>query len=81
MGSKGAMIAKIDLQKAYDNVSWSFIREVLEFFDFPSGFIFLIMFCISNIDLAIIWNGEVLPAFKPQQGEHKFNLCCLIYLF
>ncbi|OMO87284.1 reverse transcriptase [Corchorus capsularis] len=67
-GSKGAVIAKIDLQKAYDNVSWSFLREVLVFYDFPAGLINLIMYCVSNIDLAIIWNGEVLPAFHPQQG-------------
>ncbi|OMO84846.1 reverse transcriptase [Corchorus capsularis] len=67
-GRKGAMILKIDLQKAYDNVSWEFLHEVLNFFGFPTQLISLIMFCVTNIDLSIIWNGKALPSFKPQQG-------------
>ncbi|OMO53937.1 reverse transcriptase [Corchorus capsularis] len=67
-GRKGAMILKIDLQKAYDNVSWEFLHEVLNFFGFPTQLISLIMFCVTNIDLSIIWNGDALPSFKPQQG-------------
>ncbi|OMO92659.1 reverse transcriptase [Corchorus olitorius] len=26
------------------------------------------MFCISNMDIAVVWNGEVLPAFRPERG-------------
>lgn len=67
-GRQGGMICKIDLHKAYDSVSWQFIRESLLFFHVPVSLVDLIMFCISNIDIAVIWNGEGLPAFRPERG-------------
>lgn len=48
------MICKIDLQKAYDNVSWSFVREVLLFYDISVSLLNLIMFCISNVDILVV---------------------------
>ena len=35
----GFMAIKLDLQKAYDRVNWSFILIVLEKFGFAEGFI------------------------------------------
>lgn len=70
-GRKGAMVLKVDLQKAYDNVSWSFLNEVLLFYEFPTQLISLIIFCVTHIDLSILWNGEALPSFRPQQGLRK----------
>ena len=34
-GRKGYMTIKIDLEKAYDRIEWSFIREMLLKFNFP----------------------------------------------
>ena len=42
-GRKGYMAIKIDLEKAYDKIEWSFIREMLIFFNFPAILIKLIM--------------------------------------
>lgn len=38
-GKKGAMIVKIDLEKAYDRVDWQFLEEVINKvgFDSPMG--------------------------------------------
>lgn len=67
-GRKGAMILKIDLHKAFDSVSWSFLREVLLHFNFPVKLVDLIMFSITSSKLTILWNGESLPSFAPGRG-------------
>lgn len=45
-GRLGSMVFKIDLHKAYDSVSWVFLRQVLVYFNFPTQFFNLIMFCV-----------------------------------
>lgn len=67
-GRRGAMALKIDLHKAFDSVSWSFLREVLHHFNFPPPLIELIMFSISSNRLSILWNGCSLPPFSPGRG-------------
>jgi hypothetical protein len=43
---KGDMVFKIDLEKAYDNVSWEFLQFCLQRNGFPLITIKLIMFCL-----------------------------------
>lgn len=45
-GSEGLMAIKIDLEKAHDRLEWSFIRDTLLLYKFPSHLISLIMSCI-----------------------------------
>lgn len=40
-------LLKIDLQKAYDTLSWSFLRDVLQLYGFDPWFIDRVMTCIS----------------------------------
>lgn len=42
-GKSGFMAIKIDLEKAYDRLEWSFIRDVLLLFNLPSSMVDLIM--------------------------------------
>ena len=42
-GRVGVMALKIDLEKAFDRLEWSFVREVLVHFNFPPTLIALIM--------------------------------------
>jgi hypothetical protein len=65
---KGDMVFKIDLEKAYDNVSWEFLRSCLQRNGFPPITIKLIMFRVSSSSLAILWNGRRLPSFTPTRG-------------
>lgn len=46
---KSYMAIKVDLRKAYDCLSWSFIRETLILADFPSDLITIIMDCITTV--------------------------------
>ena len=60
-GKTGGMVLKIDLEKAYDRISWEFIHHTLREFNLNATWITLIMNCVSNVDSSIIWNGEALP--------------------
>ena len=47
-GKEGYMTMKIDLEKAYDRLEWSFVHKVLQAFRFPYNLIKLIKSCIST---------------------------------
>ncbi|XP_057451810.1 uncharacterized protein LOC130743585 [Lotus japonicus] len=64
----GSLAFKIDLETAYDSVSWSFLEDILHWFGFPNGLINLIMRCVSASTLSILWNGSRLPSFHPGRG-------------
>lgn len=53
------MILKLDLDKDYDRLKWSFIRETLEDARLPSALVDVIIRCISKGDCRFLWNGEV----------------------
>ena len=47
-GNTNLMAAKIDLDKAYDKLDWSFIKFTLCFYHFPELVVDLILNCISS---------------------------------
>lgn len=67
-GKVGYMVVKIDLEKAYDRLEWSFICEVLYAANFPSNLIQLIMSCVSSATTLILFNGGALEPFLPSSG-------------
>ena len=64
-GKTGYVVIKLDLEKAYDHLKWSFIQETLVFFQLPSNLITLIMNMISSTQFHILWNGMPLPEVVP----------------
>ena len=57
---------KIDLEKAYDRLEWSFIYKILRVFRFPQNIIKLIMSCVSSTSISILVNGGKLdPLLHP----------------
>ena len=67
-GCEGYMVVKVDLEKAYDRLEWSFIHNVLQAFRFSHNIIKLIMSCISTSSLSMLVNGCTLEAFNPSRG-------------
>lgn len=64
----GFMVVKIDLEKAYDRLEWSFIKMVHEHFNFPRNIINLIMSCVTITSASILFNGGKLSSFQPSRG-------------
>lgn len=56
----GVMAIKIDLEKAYDRIEWSFIRDTLALFKFPKHLISLIMNCVSSQSIFVLFNRGAL---------------------
>ncbi|KAH9666673.1 reverse transcriptase domain-containing protein [Citrus sinensis] len=70
----GQMLIKVDLEKAYDRLSWDFIFETLCEAGIPSDLIRITMDCITSASIQILWNGECTEEFVPsrgiRQGDH-----------
>ena len=67
-GVKGYMAIKIDFEKAYDRLRWSFIRDTLHQMNLPLLLINVIMECISTAAMQVLWNGEPTAKFHPTRG-------------
>ena len=86
-GKNGIMAIKIDLEKAYDKIEWSFIREMLLSLNFPSNLVELIMSCLSSVSSSLLFNGGCLDPFWPSRGIRQGDplspylfIICIEYL-
>lgn len=62
------MLIKLDLEKAFDRLEWSFIYKVLRFFNFPPRTTNLIMHCITTSSIGMLVNGTKPKYFQPSRG-------------
>ncbi|KAL0324687.1 UNVERIFIED_CONTAM: hypothetical protein Scaly_2435800 [Sesamum calycinum] len=62
--SKGNLILKLDMSKAYDRVKWKFLYAILEKMGFPTRFIALIKLLLNTTGFTILVNGEPSGFFK-----------------
>nr|KYP44247.1 Transposon TX1 uncharacterized [Cajanus cajan] len=53
---KGWMALKIDLEKVYNRLKWSFVKETLHDIYLPHKFIDIVWTCISTSNLCMLWN-------------------------
>ena len=86
-GREGFMVIKINLEKVYDRLEWSFIRMVLDHFGFPKNFSELILSCVSTTSTSLLFNGSKLEAFSPSRGIRQGDpispyifLLCIKYM-
>lgn len=57
-------ILKIDLSKAFNQVSWLYLRMLLTHLGFPLPFINWIMCCITTVSFSVLINGSASNFFS-----------------
>ena len=57
-GKKGSFAIKVDVEKAYDRLEWSFQRDTLGEVGFNDPFCSLIMHCVGSTFMQALWNRE-----------------------
>lgn len=67
-GRVGYMALKIDLEKAYDKIEWSFIRDMLIRVNLPTDLRDIIISCVSTVSTSILFNEEALDQIYPSRG-------------
>lgn len=67
-GLKGFMALKIDLEKAYDRVKWSFLLSCLRELQIPEHVVLLIHNCLQSSSMNIRFNGVEGKEFQPSRG-------------
>lgn len=67
-GKVGSMVLKIDLEKAYNKLSWGFISDSLQATCFNHSWVTNIMKCVESPRLVVLWNRERLDWINPSRG-------------
>uniref|UniRef100_A0A803PZ52 Reverse transcriptase domain-containing protein n=1 Tax=Cannabis sativa TaxID=3483 RepID=A0A803PZ52_CANSA len=67
-GKLGWVGLKLDMEKAFDRVEWSFLMAILHRFQFPSHFINLIYQCVSSTSIRFSINGQITDPILPSRG-------------
>ncbi|XP_074304928.1 uncharacterized protein LOC141639779 [Silene latifolia] len=62
------VIMKLDLQKAYDSIEWSFLEDMLKALNFPTHFLNMLMECVTTPHFSLSLNGEQFGYFKGRRG-------------
>ncbi|XP_059668918.1 uncharacterized protein LOC132314010 [Cornus florida] len=62
------MALKMDLRKAYDSVSWDFIRKTLQLYGFSATWIKWIMQCVTSSKFSVLCNGVPTGFFAAGRG-------------
>lgn len=65
---KGAMIIKLDMEKAYDRMEWNYVEETMINAGIPRMLVDISMNCIRMGSCRLLWNGEVTEAINPSRG-------------
>lgn len=62
------ILCKLDIERAFDNVHWNFLLDMLKLIGFGGELIKWIFYCMSTVKLSIIINGSPKGIFATQKG-------------
>ncbi|CAL1378948.1 unnamed protein product [Linum trigynum] len=67
-GKKGYMALKVDMEKAYDRVEWTFLLTILEKLGFSSVWVGWIQECLRSASFLVMMNGTPSVYFTASRG-------------
>ena len=62
------VLCKLDIEKAYDHVDWSFLLSVMGMMGFGEKWLRWMQWCISTTNFSILVNGTSLGFFQNSRG-------------
>ena len=62
------LVCKLDIEKAYDNISWSFLMKVLKKMGFGSRWMDWMWWCFSTAKFSVLINGAPAGFFSSSKG-------------
>jgi hypothetical protein len=63
-----ALVLKLDLKKAFDNIDWGFLRLILLSAGFGIKITDWVMSCVTSANFVVLINGEATKFFKSERG-------------
>ncbi|VFQ78868.1 unnamed protein product [Cuscuta campestris] len=68
VGKVGWVGLKLDMAKAYDRVSWTFVETMMRTLGFSEAWIQLIMMCVKSVRYRVLVNGTLSEVIAPTRG-------------
>lgn len=67
-GEVGDVALKLDISKAYDRVSWNYLRHRMKVMGFSRRWINWMMLCVSSVSYSILFQGSTIDPINPSRG-------------